>query len=92
MEDRGSVFKGTNIPENIRKDLPIFIVSGTEDPVGNYGKGPDEVYASLIAQGVTDISRKLYPDMRHEILNEIDKETVWNEICHWMQSKQALSI
>ena len=66
--------------ETIRKDLPILIVSGAEDPVGNYGKGIETVYRALIAEGVTDVSRKLYPDMRHEILNEFGRETVYQDI------------
>ncbi|MBQ3490174.1 MAG: lysophospholipase [Clostridia bacterium] len=73
--------------ENIRKDLPIFIVSGAEDPVGNYGKGVEEVYASLIAEGITDVTRKIYPDMRHEILNELDRETVYEDILSFISSQ-----
>lgn len=71
---------------DIRKDLPIFIVSGAEDPVGNYGKGVEEVYSSLIAEGVTDVTRKIYPDMRHEILNELDRETVYDDILSFISS------
>ena len=65
---------------NIRKDIPILIVSGAEDPVGNYGKGVEEVYSSLLAEGITDITRKIYPDMRHEILNELNRKTVYEDI------------
>jgi alpha-beta hydrolase superfamily lysophospholipase len=72
---------------SIRKDLPILIVSGDADPVGNYGKGVEEVYESLIAEGVTDVSRKLYPGMRHEILNEIDREPVWKDILDFLQNQ-----
>ncbi len=68
----------------IRKDLPILLVSGDMDPVGNYGKGVEEVYAALIAEGVTDVSRKLYSGMRHEILNEIDKKIVWQDILDFL--------
>ena len=71
----------------IRKDLPIFIVSGAEDPVGNYGKGVEEVYASLIAEGVTDVTRKIYPAMRHEILNEVNRQTVYEDILSFISSQ-----
>lgn len=71
----------------IRKDLPILIVSGAEDPVGNYGKGVEEVYASLIAEGVTDVTRKIYPAMRHEILNELDRQTVYEDILSFISSQ-----
>ena len=70
--------------ENIRKDLPILIVSGAEDPVGNYGKGINTIYTKLIAEGVTDIVRKLYPQMRHEILNEKEREIVYADILSFL--------
>ena len=71
----------------IPKNLPILIVSGAEDPVGNYGKGVEEVYASLLAEGVTDVTRKLYPDMRHEILNELDRHTVYEDILSFVSAQ-----
>ena len=71
----------------IRKDLPILLVSGDMDPVGNYGKGVEEVYTALLSEGVTDVSRKLYPDMRHEILNEIGRETVWEDILDFLSAQ-----
>ncbi|MBE6666461.1 MAG: alpha/beta hydrolase [Ruminococcaceae bacterium] len=73
--------------EKIPKDLPVFIVSGAEDPVGNYGKGVEEVYTSLIAEGVTDVTRKIYPSMRHEILNELDRKTVYEDILSFISSQ-----
>ena len=72
---------------NIRKDIPMLIVSGEHDPVGNYGKGVEEVYRRLLAEGVTDVVRKLYPGMRHEILNELGKETVWQDILDFLHSQ-----
>ena len=71
----------------LRKDLPILLVSGDMDPVGNYGKGVEEVYTALLSEGVTDVSRKLYPDMRHEILNEIGRETVWEDILDFLSAQ-----
>ena len=73
--------------DGIRTDLPILLVSGEEDPVGNYGKGVEEVYEKLIAQGVTDVSRKLYPGMRHEILNELGKEEVYADLLDFLISR-----
>ena len=73
--------------ENLRKDLPILIVSGTEDPVGNYGKGIETIYTRLIEEGVTDVVRILYPDMRHEILNEFDREKPYSDILSFLHSQ-----
>ena len=73
----------------IPKELPLLVVSGADDPVGTWGKGVNMVSDMLRQAGIHDLTTKLYPAMRHEILNELDKETVWNEICQWMQSKQV---
>lgn len=62
----------------IPKDMPVLLVSGEEDPVGNYGKGVREVEAKLRAEGIS-VSCRLYPDARHEILNDFTYETV---ACH----------
>ena len=75
--------------DKIPKELPLLVVSGENDPVGTWGKGVHLVSNMLAEAGIRDLTTKLYPNMRHEILNEIDKETVWNEICHWMQLKRT---
>lgn len=70
----------------IRKDLPILIISGDADPVGNYGKGTTKLYKNLKKQGVNDLTFKLYKDARHELLNEINKEEVVNDILEWINN------
>ena len=70
------------------KDLPVMLVSGNDDPVGNFGKAPKEVYDSFINLGMKDVTLKLYPNDRHEILNETDKLTVYEDLYHWLQSKK----
>ena len=72
---------------NIPRDLPILLVSGDHDPVGNYGKGVEEVFRRLRSAGVKNVSLKLYSGMRHEILNEIGKETVWEDILKFLHSE-----
>lgn len=77
-----------NQVENIRKtnrNLPLFFVSGAEDPVGDCGKGVMEVYRKYKLAGCTDITYRLYEGDRHEILNEMDKEHVFSDICTWMR-------
>jgi alpha-beta hydrolase superfamily lysophospholipase len=68
----------------IPKDLPIFFVSGEEDPVGNLGKGVKKVYNAFVKAGITDVSCKLYPEDRHEILNELDRDVVMADIADWL--------
>ncbi len=66
------------------KDLPIFLIAGDKDPVGNYGKGVKEVYKGFQRIGITDITYKLYPGARHEILNELNREEVMKDIFEWI--------
>ena len=61
------------------KKMPTLIVSGSDDPVGDYGKGVTKVYDSLKAQGC-DVTLKLYENCRHEILNETCREEVTSDI------------
>ncbi len=67
----------------IPKNLPLFFVSGEDDPVGNYGAGVKTAYETYKRAGITDIAIKLYPTDRHEILNELDRETVYEDIYKW---------
>ena len=70
--------------ENIRKDLPIYIMSGAMDPVGNNGKDVvklEEMYKNL---NIENVSMKLYEDGRHEMLNEINKDEVIKDILAWL--------
>ncbi|MDR3072209.1 MAG: lysophospholipase [Clostridiales Family XIII bacterium] len=71
----------------VPKDLSIFLFSGSDDPVGGYGKGVIEVYRSLISSGHEDVTATLYPGGRHEMLNEINKEEVYADVVAWLESK-----
>ncbi len=63
--------------------LPILLIAGSEDPVGAYGKGPKEVVKLLRDTNHNHVTLKLYPDCRHEILNEFGKETVYKDVADW---------
>ena len=73
--------------KSVKKDLPLLIIAGEEDPVGAYGKGVKQVYNLLKEQGCKDLTLKLYPGMRHEIHNEKDNITVYQDIAAWALSK-----
>lgn len=66
--------------EKMPKSMPIFLVSGSMDPIGNYSKGVKEVYAKLKQSGHTDVSMKIYEGARHEILNETNRDEVTADI------------
>lgn len=73
----------------VPKALPAYLVAGKDDPVGNYGEGPAWVAEQLRSSGVKSVELKLYPDMRHEILNETGKEQVWNDIFAWLEKVEG---
>ena len=72
--------------DRVPKDLPVFFVSGEDDPVGTFGKEVIHSAESLKDAGVKDVRLKLYPNDRHEILNETDKETVYEDLYEWLTS------
>ena len=73
--------------KNTKSDMPIFILSGDMDPVGNYGKGVKAVYSNYLKNAKKDVSLKLYKDGRHEMVNELNKEEVFNDILNWLNEK-----
>lgn len=70
--------------EKIPKEKDIFILSGNDDPLGENGVGVLQVYHDLIETSHTNVSIKLYPKLRHELLNEIGKENVYEDILNWL--------
>lgn len=78
-------------PENMRKipkELPVFFIAGEEDPVGDYGAGVERVYKSYKEElGIKNVKIKLYAGDRHEILNESDKEQIYEDIYPWLMER-----
>ena len=71
----------------MKKDLPVLFVSGDMDPVGEFGKGVMRAYNIFMKAGMTDVTLKLYPGCRHELLNELNKEAVMQDILDWLTAK-----
>ncbi len=69
------------------KSLPIYLFSGEMDSVGNYGEGVKEVYTNYKNTNKEDVTLKLYKDARHETLNEINRQEVYNDVLNWINSK-----
>lgn len=68
------------------KNLPVYLFSGDADPVGDYGKGVGVVYERLRAAGLSDVSLRLYPGGRHEMLNETNRAEVYADLLAWCEA------
>ncbi len=76
--------------ENINKMnkyRPIYFMSGDMDPVGENSKGVERAYKAFCKAGLHDIYMKLYQGGRHEMLNEINRQQVYEDIVGWINSK-----
>ncbi len=69
---------------NMRKDLPVFFIAGGDDPVGPYGKGVEKCVEEFRKAGMENVAVRIYPLCRHEILNEINKEEVFEDVAQWL--------
>ena len=66
------------------KDMPVIFLSGDDDPCIRGARGLDRALAAMHEAGYSNIMNKTYPAMRHEILNEIGKERVWQDVLDFM--------
>lgn len=71
----------------IPKKMPVFLLSGDADPVGDYGRGVRKAYISLRAVGLEDIKVKMYEGGRHELLNETNRQDVMQDIYNWIEKR-----
>lgn len=71
----------------MNKALPVFVIGGGDDPVGYYGKSIEKTAREFRKAGMQDVTYKVYPLGRHEILNEINREEVYSDVSKWIFSK-----
>lgn len=70
--------------KNVPRSLPMLLIAGSDDPVGNFGSGVEKVYSKLQNSGCQNVKAKLFKGMRHEILNEVDFELVYEYVAEWL--------
>jgi len=68
----------------IRRDLPVYIFCGSADPVGEMGASPTALVNAYRSLGIKDLEFVLYPDARHETLNETNRDEVMNNLLSWI--------
>ncbi len=69
-----------------RKDLPILLLSGEDDPVGDFGRGPTTVCQRLVSAGFDDVTLKLYKEARHELHHETCRHRFFSELFEWIDA------
>jgi alpha-beta hydrolase superfamily lysophospholipase len=71
----------------IASGAPVFLLSGTKDPVGNFGRGAPLLAARLRRAGVNDVKLQMFHEARHELLNETNADEVNASIVAWLDAK-----
>ena len=69
--------------KTLDQNLPMLMISGSMDPVGNYGKGIMQIERQLTKAGIHDLTVWLYPQARHELLNETNRDEVMRDVLSW---------
>ncbi len=81
-------------PRHLRQipsDLPLFLIAGTDDPVGSYGATVSKLSSIYKANGAQDVLLKLYPGAKHELLNETNRDEVKADILSWLMRHEKQS-
>lgn len=69
----------------VSKRIPLMFVSGDSDPIGGYGTGVKRIAGAYKAAGFRDVKTILYPEGRHEMLNELNHGQVYEDIADWLE-------
>jgi alpha-beta hydrolase superfamily lysophospholipase len=71
---------------NLAVDVPVLILIGSEDPLG--GEKSIELLAGAYAKrsGLTDVKAIVYPEARHEVFNELNKDEVIADLIEWLDA------
>lgn len=72
----------------MKPDIPVYLFSGAEDPVGAAGRGVEMTAQELRAAGVKDVTVKLYAGGRHEMFNEDDRQLVFADLIAWLDARR----
>ncbi|WP_174614226.1 alpha/beta fold hydrolase [Virgibacillus ihumii] len=74
---------------SVRSELPMLFISGSDDPVGNYGKGVWKTANMYLDAGIDDAIVMLFDHGRHELLNEKNRDLVYNDILNWVEARMG---
>ena len=95
FKDLFSMLRAVNLVplmEDTPKELPLLLLSGQEDPLGNYGKGIYRLEDTFVSMGFKDVRSIVYPDKRHELCHEYDRDVVYEDIIDWLNRRAYQNI
>lgn len=75
--------------QQIPKEFPLYIISGANDPVGDFGKGVEKVYHMYRGVGIQDVTVQIVKGARHELLNETNREDIQRDIGRWLETHKS---
>jgi alpha-beta hydrolase superfamily lysophospholipase len=73
----------------LNKELPILLISGNDDPVGGMSKGITKLSTLYLNNGLKSVNLLLYPNARHELLNEFCRNKVMDDVVNWLKNRGA---
>jgi len=71
--------------QKMDEDLPVLFISGEMDPVGDFGKGVKKAVNAFYQSGMENVECILYPEARHELTNERNKEEIFQDVLEWLE-------
>jgi alpha-beta hydrolase superfamily lysophospholipase len=69
--------------------MSILLIAGEGDPVGNKSKGPMKLAKLYKRLGIKDVETIIYPNMRHEVLNETENKKVYSDVLAFLKEEHA---
>ena len=84
LEGRSSLGDAQHLAR-IPKALPLRLIAGDKDPVGEQGAGVRRLFDIYRNAGLTNVSLQLYPDARHELVNETNRDDVTADLVAWFE-------
>lgn len=73
--------------DTVPRDLPVLLISGKADPLGGMGKRIEALYGIYQSVGMQNVTLKLIPDCRHEVLNELNREEIFADLYRWITAQ-----
>ncbi|MFV0343918.1 MAG: alpha/beta fold hydrolase [Anaerocolumna sp.] len=80
----------TKMVKRTPRKLPLYLIAGKDDPVGGMGKEINKLYTQLKRCKFENVIKKLYPDCRHELLQELNASEIMHDISHWIKKTISL--